>query len=276
MADVDLDRLVAEIVLDHSKLIEDAEQCEKILQQLGQAVAENKKQQQNSNLVIARATKELNKLQRQVEENGETDEEQKNKIAQLNRVIDEEKTKVEQLKAEQQRLNQAMGIVRDQHERLTGAVSDTSQSTEQLGENSENLNKTFSSMTVAVGNLISQGINLLISKLGNLAKDVIQTGENFTSSMSEVQAISGATAAQLDILEQTARKYGASTKFSATEAADALKYMALAGWDVQQSTAALGGILDLAAASGMDLAKASDMVTDYLSAFGMAANQYKK
>lgn len=273
MADVDLDRLVAEIVLDHSKLIEDAEQCEKILQQLGQAVAENKKQQQNSNLVIARATKELNKLQRQVEENGETDEEQKNKIAQLNRVIDEEKAKVEQLKTEQQRLNQAMGIVRDQHERLTGAVSDTSQSTEQLGENSENLNKTFSSMTVAVGNLISQGINLLISKLGDLAKDVIQTGENFTSSMSEVQAISGATAEQLEILEQTARKYGASTKFSATEAADALKYMALAGWNVQQSTAALGGILNLAAASGMELAKSSDMVTDYLSAFGMAADQ---
>ena len=259
MADVHLGRLVAEFTLDHSKLIENAEQSEQILQQLGQAVAENKKQQQNSNLVIARAAKELKALQRQVEENGKADEEQKGKIAQLNRVIDEEKAKVEQLKREQEKLQQALG--------------DTSESTEQLGENGENLNKTFSSMTVAVGNLISQGINLLISKLGDLAKDVIQTGESFTSAMSEVQAISGATAAQLEILEQTARKYGASTKFSATEAADALKYMALAGWDVQQSTAALGGILDLAAASGMDLAKSSDMVTDYLSAFGMAANQ---
>ncbi len=266
-------RIVAEAHLNNSNLIENAEQSEQKLRELGQAIDENKKQQQNSNLVIARAAKELKALQRQTEENGKADEEQENKIAQLNRVIDEEKSKVEQLKAEQQRLNQAMGVVQNQHERLTDAVSDTSQSTEQLGENSENLNKTFSSMTVAVGNLISQGINLLISKLGNLAKDVIQTGENFTSSMSEVQAISGATAAQLDILEQTARKYGASTKFSATEAADALKYMALAGWDVQQSTAALGGILNLAAASGMELAKSSDMVTDYLSAFGMAANQ---
>ncbi len=259
MADVHLDRLVAEFTLDHSKLIENAEQSEEILQQLGQAVAENKKQQQNSNLVIARAAKELKALQRQTEENGKADEEQENKIAQLNRVIDEEKAKIERLKREQEQLQQALG--------------DTSESTEQLGENSENLNKTFSSMTVAVGNLISQGINLLISKLGDLAKDVIQTGESFTSSMSEVQAISGATAEQLEILEQTARKYGASTKFSATEAADALKYMALAGWDVQQSTAALGGILNLAAASGMELAKSSDMVTDYLSAFGMAANQ---
>ncbi len=257
MADeVHLGRLVAEIALNNSNLTENAEQT---LQQLNQAIADNKKQQQNSNLVIARAAKELKALQRQVEENGKADEEQENKIAQLNRVIDEEKAKIERLKREQEQLQQALG--------------DTSESTEQLGENSENLNKTFYSMTVAVGNLISQGINLLISKLGDLAKDVIQTGESFTNSMSEVQAISDATAEQLEILEQTARKYGASTKFSATEAADALKYMALAGWDVQQSTAALGGILNLAAASGMELAKSSDMVTDYLSAFRMAANQ---
>lgn len=266
-------RIVAEARLDNSNLIENAEQSEQKLRELGQAIEDNKKQRQNSNLVIARAAKELKALQRQAEENGGANEEQKNKIAQLNRVIDEEKAKVEQLKAEQQRLNQAMSVVQSQHERLTQAVSDTSQSTQQLGTQNENLNKTFSSVTVAVGNLISQGINLLISKLGDLAKNVIQTGESFTSSMSEVQAISGATAGQLEILEQTARKYGASTKFSATEAADALKYMALAGWDVQQSTAALGGILNLAAASGMELAKSSDMVTDYLSAFGMAANQ---
>ena len=216
--EVNLGTLVAHIALNNSDLTENAERSEQTLQQLNQAIEDNKKQQQNSNLVIARAAKELKALQRQIEENGEADEEQKNKIAQLNRAIDEEKAKVEQLKREQGRLQQALG--------------DTSESTEQLGENSENLNKTFSSMTVAVGNLISQGINLLISKLGDLAKDVIQTGESFTSSMSEVQAISGATAAQLEQLESVARKYGATTKFSATEAADALKYMALAGWDV--------------------------------------------
>ena len=257
--EVNLGTLVAHMTLDNSDLTENAEQSEQTLQQLNQAIADNKKQQQNSNLIIARAAKELKALQRQVEENGEADEEQKSKIAQLNRVIDEEKAKVEQLKKEQEKLQQAL--------------RDTAGATGQLGENSENLNQTFSAVTVAIGNLISQGINILLSKIGDLAKEVINVGESFTSSMSEVQAISGATAEQLAILENTARKYGATTKFSATEAADALKYMALAGWDVQQSTAALGGILDLAAASGMDLAKASDMVTDYLSAFGMAADQ---
>ena len=89
--------------------------------------------------------------------------------------------------------------------------------------------------------------------------------------MSEVQALSGATGSDLALLQNTAREYGATTVFSATEAAEALKYMSLAGWDAQQSSSALGGVLNLAAASGMELGQASDMVTDYLSAFGMQA-----
>ena len=75
------------------------------------------------------------------------------------------------------------------------------------------------------------------------------------------------------MMEDTARQYGATTVFSASEAAEALKYMSLAGWDAQQSTDALGGVLNLAAASSMGLGEASDMVTDYLSAFGMEANK---
>lgn len=75
------------------------------------------------------------------------------------------------------------------------------------------------------------------------------------------------------MLEDTAREFGSTTVFSATEAAEALKYMSLAGWSVEESTSALGGVLDLAAAAGMGLAKASDMVTDYLSAFGMKASE---
>ena len=73
------------------------------------------------------------------------------------------------------------------------------------------------------------------------------------------------------MLRDTAKEFGATTVFSASESADALKYMSLAGWSAQESADALGGVLNLAAASGMDLAKASDMVTDYLSAFGLEA-----
>ena len=111
----------------------------------------------------------------------------------------------------------------------------------------------------------------VLSQVGKYTSDAIDIGKDYTAMMSEVQALSGATGSDLALLENTAREYGATTVFSATEAAEALKYMSLAGWDAQQSSSALGGVLNLAAAGGMELGQASDMVTDYLSAFGMQA-----
>lgn len=111
----------------------------------------------------------------------------------------------------------------------------------------------------------------VLSQVGKYASDAIDIGKDYKAMMSEVQALSGATGSDLALLQNTAREYGATTVFSATEAAEALKYMSLAGWDAQQSSSALGGVLNLAAASGMELGQASDMVTDYLSAFGMQA-----
>lgn len=113
----------------------------------------------------------------------------------------------------------------------------------------------------------------ILSQVGSFASDSIDIGKNYTAMISEVRAISGASESEMAKMEATAREYGATTVFSATEAAEALKYMSLAGWDASQSSSALGGVLDLAAASGMGLGQASDMVTDYLSAFGMEANQ---
>ena len=101
----------------------------------------------------------------------------------------------------------------------------------------------------------------------------VMTAATFEKSMSNVQALSGATGKDLEDLTNIAKEMGAKTQFSASEAADALGFMALAGWDSKQSMSALPGVLDLAAASGMGLADASDMVTDYLSAFGEEADQ---
>lgn len=122
-------------------------------------------------------------------------------------------------------------------------------------------------------NMASDIVSGIGEKLKGLASSVLQTGMDFTASMSEVQALSGATGKELEALTETAKEYGASTQFTASESAQALKYMALAGWDTQQMTAGLPGILSLAASSGMELAQASDIVTDYLSAFGMEAEQ---
>lgn len=159
--------------------------------------------------------------------------------------------------------------VKDACKRLED-LSDAAGSTQKMME------KASDGFTVAKGalaHLVADGIEKAISGLKNLAGSVVETGLSFSSSMAEVQAISGATGEELETLEQTAREYGATTVFSASESADALKYMSLAGWDVEQSTSALGGVLDLAAASGMELAEASDMITDYLSAFGMEADK---
>ena len=121
-----------------------------------------------------------------------------------------------------------------------------------------------------VGSAITTAVSLPLLAVGAGA---IKTASDFETSMSKVAALSGATGKDLEDLKNKAKEMGATTKFSATESADALGYMALAGWDTQQSISALPGILNLAAASEMGLAEASDMVTDYLSAFGEEANQ---
>lgn len=129
----------------------------------------------------------------------------------------------------------------------------------------------FTMFKATLANLAADAIMRAVDGIKNLAGNVIELGQNFTSTMSEVSAISGATGEDFEKLEACAREYGATTVFSASNAAEALKYMSLAGWDADQSTSALGGVLNLAAASGMELGAASDMVTDYLSAFAMEA-----
>lgn len=118
------------------------------------------------------------------------------------------------------------------------------------------------------------GMTTAAAAAGGVAmKSIVNTGKSFEAAMSEVQAISGATGKELEMLSQTAKEYGSTTSFTASESAEALKYMALAGWDATQSAAALPGVLNLAAASGMELGTASDYVTDYISAFGMKCEE---
>ncbi len=104
-------------------------------------------------------------------------------------------------------------------------------------------------------------------------KDTIDTYKDFESSMSKVKAISGASEEEMDKLTEKAKQMGATTKFTATESAEAFNYMAMAGWETEDMLGGIEGILSLAAASGTDLATTSDIVTDALTAFGMQANE---
>ena len=99
----------------------------------------------------------------------------------------------------------------------------------------------------------------------------IKTSADFDSAMSQVAAVSGAVGEDFDALREKAREMGAKTKFSASEAADAMNYMAMAGWKTEDMLSGIEGIMNLAAASGEDLATTSDIVTDALTAFGLSA-----
>lgn len=111
------------------------------------------------------------------------------------------------------------------------------------------------------------------SAVSAFAGYALKVGSDFEAGMSEVSAISGATGKDLEQLKNKAMEMGATTKFSAIESAEALKYMAMAGWKTQDMTSGLAGIMNLAAAAGEDLATTSDIVTDALTAFGMKASE---
>ncbi len=116
----------------------------------------------------------------------------------------------------------------------------------------------------------------ITGKLLDVGQSALQVGMNFDASMSNVYGLMSSlnlTQMQMDALRDTAREMGATTKFSASEAADAMGYMALAGWDDAQVIAGIPGVLNLAAAANMDLAKASDIVTDTMTPFGLAAER---
>lgn len=173
---------------------------------------------------------------------------------------------IEKLSTELSENRAKMNAAKDAADALDHSLDD-------VGEGARNAEDGFTVFKGVLANLAADAIRAGWEGLKRLGRSVVETGAEFEAAMSEVASISGATGKDFELLESTAREFGRETQFSATESAEALKYMSLAGWDAQQSASGLGGVLNLAAASGMELGAASDMVTDYLSAFGMEAQQ---
>lgn len=191
-------------------------------------------------------------------------------ISELADAVDEAGESIDDLSDSAERLGENVGDIGGRDNGLSGLSDDAEEAGESMG-NAETKANSLGSALKKLFAIVS--VAAIASQVSGFARDSIAIGQGYTSMMSEVQSLSGASGSDLALLETTAREYGATTVFSATEAAEALKYMSLAGWDAQQSASALGGVLDLAASSGMGLGQASDMVTDYLSAFGMEAQQ---
>lgn len=128
-------------------------------------------------------------------------------------------------------------------------------------------------VSVALGTLFTQAINKAKDALVGFAKESVQVGMGFDSAMSQVAATMGVTADEIGGLRDFAKEMGSTTAFSATEAAEALNYMALAGYDAEKSMKMLPNVLQLAASGGMSLAKASDQITDAQSALGLSMDE---
>ena len=138
--------------------------------------------------------------------------------------------------------------------------------------------KGFQSGIDGIGSIAEKGLKATgailagtATAIGAIGAASVKVGSDFEASMSKVAAISGATGDDLKALTDKAKEMGATTKFSASESADALQYMAMAGWKTEDMLNGIEGIMNLAAASGEDLATTSDIVTDALTAFGLSA-----
>lgn len=151
-------------------------------------------------------------------------------------------------------------------------ISGAQDGIKKVGDEATSLNSKLANAAKGFGKFAVKAIGWASTAVSAIGGYVTKVGADFESAMSEVSAISGATGEELDSLTQKAKEMGASTKFSASESAEAFKYMAMAGWETSDMLDGISGVMNLAAASGEELAEVSDIVTDAITAFGLQAS----
>ena len=207
--------------------------------------------------------------------------EQKQRL--LGERIGETKTKLEALKEAQKQVGEELkktGEGQEQYDALTREIASCTNELKALEKEANSASVAMQSISAAgeslknVGSKISsagQALMPLSAAAAGIGAGIIKTTADFDASMSKVAAVSGAAGEDFDALRDKAREMGATTKFTASEAAEAMNYMAMAGWKTQDMLSGVSGIMSLAAASGEELGTTSDIVTDALTAFGLAA-----
>ena len=206
---------------------------------------------------------------------------QKQKL--LKDAVNATKEKLEALKTAQEQAREQLEngtLGQDKYDALQREIIETEEELRRLQQEAETTSSVLSKIDEAgkkiekVGDTITGARKTIMpvsSAVAGLGAVSIKTSADFDSAMSQVAAVSGAVGEEFDALREKAREMGAKTKFSASEAADAMNYMAMAGWKTEDMLSGIEGIMNLAAASGEDLATTSDIVTDALTAFGLSA-----
>lgn len=236
----------------------------------------------------------LNNVNKEIQENISKEKQSQTASEQLTKTISEQESKLDKLKqtyvntvlqygknsteAKQlgndiKKLSSELKENKDAYEQAANAADELGREIEDSGKKADSAaNGGYSVFKNVVANIATDVMQRATQAVKDFAASTIETGKEFYASMSEVQALSGATGEELDALTAKAKEMGSATRYTAKESADAMGYMALAGWDAQQMIDGINPILNLAAANNMDLATASDIVTDDLTAFGMAAS----
>ena len=214
-----------------------------------------------------------------------TSQDTESNIGKLEKTIEDQKSKLEALGREYSETALTMGknskeakALKEEFDSLEKELGDNEKKLDDvtlaLNNSKDAADKAEGGFTVfkgALANLASSAITSVINGLQDMAREPINLGQNFDSAMSKVGAVSGASGKDLEKLTQKAKEMGSTTKFTATESAEAFNYMAMAGWKTEDMLGGIEGVLNLAAASGSDLATTSDIVTDALTAMGYSA-----
>ena len=255
------------------------------------------------------AQKSLDKMKKQGEEGSDSYKKQEKAIEELNNALTKQTTnmlnaqgrvtdwnkKVIQAEADVRKNSKALEENRKYLEEAKNSADGCATSIDEFGKSVKQANTEVDDLNTNAGEagevftgigekiasaVVMKGVSVAADALGTLkdkaveaAEYVVEVGSSFEAGMSEVEAISGATGSELETLESKAKSLGSSTKFSATEVAGAMTNMSLAGWSVNQTLSGIDGVLQLAAASNMDLADASQVVTDNISSFNLEASQ---
>ncbi len=254
--------LTANFTADSSGFAAGANETIRKLRELNSQVIENKQKIKDTNAEIRKYQQELNDLKSSTENGASASADQRKRMQELTDSIAKCKVNLGVLATAQQRLQSNVRAVNKELDGQREAARDASAELLSMGD-------------IIKANLGSEAImgaiNVLNGGLRQAAVYCYGVGTEFEAAMSQVEAVSGASGESLDALTKKAKELGSSTKFTATQVAEAMNYMAMAGWDAEQMLGGIDGVIGLAAASGADLATVSDIVTDALTAFSMKA-----
>lgn len=245
-------------------------------------IAAFQKQQQaieNTQKKMAMLQQQYDNIQKEIKETEGYSSSLENKLLSKQQQIDKTAASLEQYTQRLNEIDEALKAAGVDTSNLTGESAKLDAQIGALKDQQEQAAdgaNTFGAQSAAAFGAVQEaiaaaGIVAALKEITDAYLECVEIAGDFEEGMSNVEALSGATADEMALLSEKAKELGAATKYTAQESADAMGYMAMAGWNAQEMLAGMDGVINLAAASGEDLAMVSDIVTDNLTAFGLTA-----